>query len=125
MIDVLLTSISEFISLQKDYANGQVEEKLVNDSMKRFAGALTEYIDYRIKAAFEERRKVISQEKISLAEELNTTVKETAQSIHSIQALNSAPAPPSDPLDQSAMEQWSKDYHKWYFEKRTRGMSIK
>lgn len=123
MINVLITTLTEVLSAQKDYSTGNSEAKDVDDAKKRFAQSLHEYIDYRIQKAFDIRRKHQSQDRIKVADSINSSVKSTASTIRSISALNSAPPPP-DLSDPEGLEKWKEIYEKWYETKRKDGINI-
>jgi hypothetical protein len=121
MIDVLLATLTDLLEIQKAHSTGNAELDDVRESKKRFAKAAYELIDYRVQAAFEERRRYQSQERIAAADSINFAVKSTASTIKTMAALNSAPPPPENIED---MEKWKKAYREWYETKRQDGMTI-
>lgn len=124
MINVLFATLMEVIQAQKDHSTGNADEKDVMESKKRFAQALHELIDYRIELAMEKRRRMISHERIAVADSINAGVKSLATNIKGIAALNSAPPPPQDIDDHDAMENWREVYTEWYERKRKEGITI-
>lgn len=122
MEKILFTSLVECFELHKDHINGQVDEDHVNEALKRFFLSLNEYVDLRIKSAFEERRKQIGKDKVLLAEELNYTVSDTLKSISSIRALASAPPPPENTKE---IEMFVREYNSWYDQERAKEFEIK
>ena len=124
MIDILLASLIEYINTKTEHVRGGVEAEHVVESKKRFAAALNEFVDNRVAAHLEERRRTQSQERISIADSINSAMKSTAVSVKSIAALNSAPSPPPDPEDKDAFDKWVKNYDEWYQCNRKKGMQI-
>lgn len=126
MINILLTTLLNVLSAHKERAGGNADAKDVNDAKKRFSDALNSIIDYRIRLAFEQRRKHQSQEMIAVADSINTSVKATRATLRGIAALNSAPPPPSPEAvnDPEAMHKWRELYQKWYDSKRKEGVTI-
>jgi hypothetical protein len=122
-MNVLLATLLEFLDLNKDFVTGNADEVEVSESKKRFFQALIDVIDYRVQIAMEERRRALSQERIAVADSINSSIKSTASTIKSITALNSAPPPPTtaNPED---MQKWLEAYDKWYNTKRKDGISI-
>jgi hypothetical protein len=126
MINILLTTLLGVLSAHQDRAKGVVDARELNEAKKRFSDALSGFIDYRIRLAFEQRRKTQSQEMIAVADSINASVKATATTIKSIAALNSAPPPPppEDVNNPEAMHKWREIYTEWYEKKRKQGVSI-
>jgi len=126
MINALLTSLLSVMAAHRDRTTGNADARDVQIAKKRFAQALNGLIDYRIKLAFEERRKHQSQQMIAAADSINSTLKSTASTIKSIVALSSAPPPPRpEDLDNpEAMRKWREIYEQWYESKRKAGVSI-
>ena len=124
MIDILLTSLIEFIESKKDHIDGQVDIEHVIDAKKRFANSFNEYIDYRVALKFEDRRKSMSQERIASAETLHSAIQSTASSVRSLSALNSAPIPPVNHSDEKAMKVWTETYNEWFNNDRKKAMKI-
>jgi hypothetical protein len=126
MIDALLTTLLSVLDAHRDRLTGNAQARDVQQAKKRFALALNGIIDYRVKLAFEERRKHQSQQMLAVADSINSTVKSTASTIKSISALNSAPPPPrpEDLNNKEAMKKWREIYEQWYETKRKAGVSI-
>jgi hypothetical protein len=123
MIKILLATLSDALNTQKDYVNGLVDDNIVLESEKRFVKAIYDFIDFRVQSHFEDRRKHMSQERIAIADNLNSAIKATSSSIKSITALNSAPVPPTN-ASKEDMELWVKNYQEWYDGQRKSGISI-
>ena len=124
MIDVLLASLTEYINLKHDHIKGQAEVEHVVNAKKRFAQSLNEYVDSRLFIHFEQRRKHMSQERLKIADSINSSMQNAATSIKSIAALNSAPTPPKDMSDHKAVEKWMKSYNDWYDNQRKKGLQF-
>jgi hypothetical protein len=122
-MNVLLATLLEFLDLNKDFVTGNADEVEVSESKKRFFQALIDVIDYRVQIAMEERRRALSQERIAVADSINSSIKSTASTIKSITALNSAPPPPTT-ANSDDMQKWLEEYDKWYNTKRKDGVSI-
>lgn len=125
MLNILLATLTEVISTEKDFDNGVAAEQDVNEAKKRFSQALNAIIDYRIQLAFDVRRRAQSQERIAVADSINSNVKVTASTIRSMAALSSAPPPPSDLSTPEELEKWKEEYTEWYENKRKAGVTIK
>ncbi len=121
MIDVLIAALTELLEVQKDHLTGNADADSVRESKKRFFQSLNALIDYRVRAAFEERRRHQSQERIQAVDSINLAVKSTASTIKTMAALSSAPPPPDNVED---MDKWKKDYREWYETKRSDSMTI-
>ena len=122
--ETLLASLAEFIALERDFAAGQAGKNDLDQVKKRLSQALMEYVDHRVEASITRRRSQKSQQRIELADTINTAMKSTAASVKSIRALNSAPPPPAK-NDAEAMKKWQADYQKWYDTMREEGTNIK
>jgi exopolysaccharide biosynthesis predicted pyruvyltransferase EpsI len=123
MIDIFLSTLNELLEVQKDHKTGQADDDSVLLAKKRFIQALNDYIDFRVNASMERRRKHMSESRIALADDLHAQVSSTASAIKSISALNSAPPPPKEPKEE-AIKEWLKEYNEWYDNKRANGMTI-
>jgi hypothetical protein len=66
----------------------------------------------------------MSQERIAVADSINSTIKTSAAVIKSVTALNSAPPPPNAIDDHKKMEEWRKQYLEWYENQRKKGISV-
>lgn len=124
MINILITTLLELLDLHKEVSTGQADIDSYNESKKRFSKAFNEYLDYRNQSFYDDRRSKISQDRIQMADSINSSIKSTAASVRSITALNSAPPPPSDPNDKEAMTHWLKEYQDWYENQRNSGITI-
>ena len=122
--DVLLASLTDFLSVKSDHVEGLATAEDLADAKKRCYEALNQYIDFRVNATLEERRRSVSHERINIAESIDSAMKSTASSVRAISALNSAPAPPMYIDDKEAMKKWKEAYEEWYEDKRKRGISI-
>jgi len=125
MIKILITTFIDVLQNQKEYATGQIEEDLLNSSYKRFSIALNEYIHYNCELFDHERRIKSGQDRISIADSINTSIKSTATSVRSMSALSSAPTPPVNIHDPNSMDEWVKDYDSWYKNQRENAITIK
>jgi len=124
MIDVLLAALTEYLSAKKDHVAGQLTIEELAAAKKRCAEALNEYVDFRVQAVLDERRKHISQERIQIADNINSTIKNSAAVVRSVTALNSAPPPPMAIDDPKKMAEWRKQYAEWYENQRKKGISV-
>jgi hypothetical protein len=122
--DTLLASLAEFIAIERDYAAGQAEKSEYDLVRKRLSQALMEYIDHRVEASITRRRSHKSEQRIALADTINSAMKSTAATVKSLRALSTAPPPPSS-NDPEAMEKWKKAYEEWYSHDREEGVNIK
>jgi hypothetical protein len=123
MIDILLASLVEYITMKRDHIGGQVEIEHVVEAKKRFAQSLDEYIDGRISKRFETHRRHQSQQRLKIADTINSSMQSASKNIKSLSALNSAPTPPSDSSDKEAMKKWMEAYSAWYEDSRKKGLS--
>jgi hypothetical protein len=122
--ETLLASLAEFIALERDYSAGQAQKPELDAVKKRLAQAINEYVDHRVEASITRRRSQKSEQRIALADTINSAMKSTAASVKSIHALNSAPPPPAN-NDPEAMKKWWADYKEWYERVREEGVGIK
>lgn len=107
-VDVLLTTLEEYLNAKKDFISGHVDEDMLRLAKKRFAGALNEFIDFRIDGVLEERKRKIAAEKtIHIEELLTSNVDDEVLK----DALSSAPPPPKS-LEELGV--WIKEYNDWY-----------
>ena len=125
MLSLLLDAYNIYKILEKDYSNGLAEEKDVLEAKKHISNLLIEFVDYRIKLAFEERRRSASKKRIEIAETINSTMKNTSQTIKSVSALMAAPAPPKDLADGDSVLKFFDKYKEWYNNDREKGISFK
>lgn len=104
MDDVVLYSLIDAIRIHNDMRTGNAELHDVKDATTRFIRALTTLIDERINDNIEERKKLKSQERVS---------------IRVLTALNTAPPPLEevDLDDPDYVREWFAQYKHWY-EKR-------
>lgn len=124
MFDIFLAALTEYLQTKQDYTAALVSEEELTAAKKRLAESLNEYIDFRVEASWEDRRRHISQERVKLADDINTTIKSTASAVRTITALNSAPAPPIDVTDPKKMKAWQEKYSEWYETQRKKGITI-
>lgn len=123
-VDILLASLSEFWQAKTDHVNGQETVESVVEARRRVAEALNNYIDFRVNAILDDRRRTVSHDRINIAESINSAMKSTASSVRSMAALNAAPIPPENPNDAAAMKKWADAYKEWYSTQRKRGISV-
>jgi len=123
MSSLLLATLSDYLNLLKEYSSGCASEDELFESKKRVLQSLDEYIDYRLSLKFEERRRSMSQERISIADSINSNVKTSAATIKSLSALNAAPTPPTNASPEE-MKEWLKVYNEWFEGQRKNGLNI-
>jgi hypothetical protein len=123
-VNILLTSLEEYLALKKDFLNGCGDKKTLNEAKKRFARALNEYIDWRTDGVLEDRRKRITNTNISVADLMTSNAE--MSNLDSIVALNGAPTPPSKEITKTITDQRLKDwltvYNNWYHTQRIKGI---
>ena len=122
-IDIFLAALTEHLGARKDLSAGLADETVLNETKKRFGESLNQYIDWRIEGALDKRRQRQSIERIQIADAINSTVKDTASSLRSMSALNSAPPPPEN-KDPEEMKKWTIAYAEWYETTRKKGIEI-
>ncbi len=122
--DILLASLTDFLTVSEEHLKDLATSEDLIEAKKRFYDALNQYIDFRVSATLEERRRTVSQDRINIAESIDSALKSTASSVRAITALNSAPAPPMHVDDKEAMKKWKEAYQEWYDSKRKRGISV-
>jgi hypothetical protein len=123
MIDVLISTLSELLNIQKEFITGNADQEVVQENQKRFASALNELIDYRVQILLDRRQAGRSQERLAVADSINTAMQSTASTIKSLSALQSAPPPIENPSE-TEMKVWIEEYNSWYDNKRKKAMCL-
>ena len=100
-------STNTFLSTLEEFLENKNDAKAHLESRKRLTIALNEYIDFRIAAVLEERRRIQDFQRLALLD--NET--NWADIFKLIEALNSAPPPPTDTTNFAT---WCSSYHDWY-----------
>lgn len=117
--------VDVIIQIVESANSGKINNDSIINIKKSLYKNLTTLIDHRINLVMDERRKSVSQERVAIADTINSTVKSTASTLRGISALNSAPMPPEDISDDEEMKKWKSAYKEWYDTKRKEGISIK
>ena len=114
-IEVLVSALEEYLVAKNDFRAGALDDISLQQTKKRLAQALNQYIDWRTDGVIEERQK-------KLTSQFNTALVNSGSApanVAALAALNSAPLPPTNEDD---FEKWAEQYMNWYNNERKKGM---
>ena len=122
-VDIILASLVEYLNANSEHKSGNIEYSEVIEARKRFSQSFNEYVDHRVQAGITKRRSQQSQQRIDLAQTINSAMKGTQMKFSTIRALSSAPPPPTSKKPED-LKKWQEEYDKWYNDERAKGLDI-
>ncbi len=126
MIDLLLSSLEDYLNSKKDLLSGCADEATLIEAKKRFVSSLGELVSYQVALAMDKRREKSSISKMQIAESLQNQMRGTVTSLKAMGALNCAPSPldESNFSDEKMIKIWFDAYKGWFERERNNGLMV-